>query len=90
MNTGKQKGTVSIRIDVELLEQIKREAKEENRSLSSYLEGLLYRFGYGTPDQTSPDLTVEEQRAIRQGLDDIRNGRFTVYEDPSKIWESIQ
>lgn len=40
------KESTSIRIDAGILEQIKREAKADNRSLSNYLETLLYRLGY--------------------------------------------
>lgn len=40
------KESTSIRIDAGLLAQIKADAKAENRSLSNYLETLLYRMGY--------------------------------------------
>lgn len=41
-----QKTTASIRIDSELLNVLKNEAKAENRSLSNYIETVFYRFGY--------------------------------------------
>ena len=46
MSTLGLKEATSIRIDAGRLEQIKREAKADNRSLSNYLETLLYRLGY--------------------------------------------
>ena len=46
MSTLRLKEATSIRIDAGILEQIKREAKADNRSLSNYLETLLYRLGY--------------------------------------------
>lgn len=46
MSTLGLKEATSIRIDSGILEQIKREAKADNRSLSNYLETLLYRLGY--------------------------------------------
>ena len=46
MSTLGLKEATSIRIDAGILEQIKREAKADNRSLSNYLETLLYRLGY--------------------------------------------
>ena len=46
MSTLGLKEATSIRIDAGILEQIKREAKSDNRSLSNYLETLLYRLGY--------------------------------------------
>lgn len=46
MNQNTLKAPASIRIDANLLEQIKKDAQMENRSLSNYIETLLYRFGY--------------------------------------------
>jgi hypothetical protein len=40
------KASTSIRIDASVLEQIRSEARAENRSLSNYIETLLYRMGY--------------------------------------------
>ena len=40
------KASTSIRIDANILAQIREEAKAEHRSLSNYLETLLYRWGY--------------------------------------------
>ena len=40
------KVTVSIRIDASMMAQLRADAKDENRSLSNYLETLLYRIGY--------------------------------------------
>ncbi|WP_297719675.1 toxin-antitoxin system protein [uncultured Porphyromonas sp.] len=38
--------STSICKDSDLLEQMKKEAKAENKSLSNYIETLLYRMGY--------------------------------------------
>lgn len=47
MNTViQEKTSTSIRIDTGLLSQIREEAKAENRSVSNYIETLLYRVGY--------------------------------------------
>ena len=46
MNGATLKTSISIRIDSDLLDQMKKEAKAENRSLSNYIETLLYRMGY--------------------------------------------
>ncbi len=40
------KGVATIRIDADLLDALKTDAKADNRSLSNYLETLLYRIGY--------------------------------------------
>ena len=40
------KSPMSLRIDAGVLSQIKAEAQSENRSLSNYVETLLYRMGY--------------------------------------------
>lgn len=46
MNMTNIKASTSIRIDANILSQIREEAKAEHRSLSNYLETLLYRWGY--------------------------------------------
>ena len=46
MDKATLKTSTSIRIDSDLLEQMKKEAKAENKSLSNYIETLLYRMGY--------------------------------------------
>lgn len=46
MSTTGIKESTSIRIDRGILASLKSEAKAENRSLSNYLETLLYRMGY--------------------------------------------
>ena len=43
MDTTIAKSSVSIRIDSVLLKQLREEAQNENRSLSNYLETILYR-----------------------------------------------
>ena len=40
------KSSMSLRIDSGVLSQIKEEAYSKNRSLSNYVETLLYRMGY--------------------------------------------
>lgn len=40
------KASVLIRIDKSILSQLKEDAKLESRSLSNYIETLLYRLGY--------------------------------------------
>lgn len=57
------KESTSIRIDAGLLAQIKEEAKADNRSLSNYLETLLYRMGYRPYNEE----TVQACREAREG-----------------------
>lgn len=47
MDSTEPKVTTTIRVDASILEQIRNEAKLENRSLSNYIETLLYKMGYG-------------------------------------------
>lgn len=53
----------SIRIDASILETIKAEARSENRSLSNYIETLLYRLGYRPYNEE----TVQACREAREG-----------------------
>lgn len=46
MDKATLKTSTSICKDSNLLEQMKKEVKSENRSLSNYLEPLHYRMGY--------------------------------------------
>lgn len=46
MDKATLKTSTSISIDSDLLEQTKKKAKSENRSLSNYLEPMHYRMGY--------------------------------------------
>lgn len=57
------KESTSIRIDAGLLAQIKQEAKADNRSLSNYLETLLYRMGYRPYNEE----TIQACREAREG-----------------------
>lgn len=57
------KESTSIRIDAGLLAQIKEEAKADNRSLSNYLETLLYRMGYRPYNEE----TIQACREAREG-----------------------
>jgi len=47
MDSTESKVTTTIRIDASILEQMRSEARAENRSLSNYIETLLYKMGYG-------------------------------------------
>ena len=55
------KASTSIRIDANLLSQIREEAKSEHRSLSNYIETLLYRLGY-RPYNEETFLACQEAR----------------------------
>jgi len=46
MNTTMPKSSASINIDAGMLGQIQEEAGRANKTLSDYLESLLYRLGY--------------------------------------------
>lgn len=63
MTTPGSKESTSIRIDASLLAQIKEEAKADNRSLSNYLETLLYRMGYRPYNEE----TIQACRDARNG-----------------------
>lgn len=63
MKTTGIKSAASIRIDSGLLDQIKSEAKADNRSLSNYLETLLYRLGYRPYNEE----TIQACREVKEG-----------------------
>lgn len=63
MNVTNIKASTSIRIDANILSQIREEAKAEHRSLSNYLETLLYRWGYRPYNEE----TVQACQEAREG-----------------------
>lgn len=77
MDTTITKSTASIRIDSELLKRLKEEAKEENRSLGSYLEALLFRMGYSV--QRKEEIATPELKAkIEKARADYKKGKGKV------------
>lgn len=77
MDTTITKSTASIRIDSSLLKQLKEEAKEENMSLGSYLEALLFRMGYGVRREEET-ITPELKAKIEKAREDYKKGRGKV------------
>lgn len=67
MNT--LKAGASIRIDASILETLKAEAKANNRSLSTYVESLLYRLGYRPDNEETLQACRDAQMGI--GLEEI-------------------
>lgn len=63
MNTTITKSSASIRINSGVLKQLKEEAKREDKSLSNYLEALLYEMGYRPCNEE----TVQACREVREG-----------------------
>lgn len=61
------KSTTSIRIDSSMLNQIKKEAKAENRSLSNYIETLFYRMGYRPYNEATAKACSEAKRGAFHG-----------------------
>ena len=61
------KSTTSIRVDSSMLNQIKKEAKAENRSLSNYIETLFYRMGYRPYNEETAKACSEAKRGAFQG-----------------------
>jgi hypothetical protein len=72
-----EKSSAHIRIDAGVLEQLRAEAKHENRSLSNYIESIFYRIGY-KPSSTQQVITPELQARIDKAREEIRSGNCTV------------
>lgn len=68
MNDGKS--VASIRIDASMMAQLKADAKDENRSLSNYLETLLYRVGYRPMNADTLEAYRESLRGEMAGVVD--------------------
>ena len=72
-----EKSSAHFRIDAGVLEQLRAEAKHENRSLSNYIESIFYRIGY-KPSSTQQVITPELQARIDKAREEIRSGNCTV------------
>lgn len=64
------KSVASIRIDSDILDTLKKEAKADNRSLSNYLETLLYRLGYRKDNATTLEALKEAKSGESAGIVD--------------------
>ena len=70
--TIKTKSSASIRIDTDLLNILKSNAKRDNRSLSNYLETILF--------EIIPQKSIDRTEGICQGLREvkmIKEGKLT-------------
>ena len=68
MNEGKS--VASIRIDASMMDQLRADARDENRSLSNYLETLLYRMGYRPMNEDTIEAYRESLRGEMAGVVD--------------------
>lgn len=57
MNTAKS--VASIKIDANLMRQLKADAKADNRSFSNYLETIFLKFGYRPYNQDTYEAYTE-------------------------------
>ena len=62
--TIKTKSSASIRIDTDLLNILKSNAKIDNRSLSNYLETILF--------EIIPQQSIDRTEGISQGLREVK------------------
>ena len=86
------KSSISIRIDSMLLKQLKEEAQNENRSLSNYLETILYRIGYKEPKGDDGMLVHELKAKIDRAREDYKSGQGTTcktVKDSVALFESL-
>ena len=67
------KTSTSIRIDTDILSQIRAEAKAEHRSLSNYLETLFYRWGYRPNNQATFEACESARAGAYAGTIDTRS-----------------
>lgn len=73
MATAVVRKPVSFRLNVDLLEELKRKAASANRSLNNYVESVLLDDVYNEPN--------EETRAA---IEEVKSGR-----NPKKVYSSV-
>lgn len=70
MNTTALKASTFIEIDAGILSQIKEDAKSEHKSLSDYIESLLYRLGYRPYNEETLEALQEAREGRCEGVVD--------------------
>lgn len=70
MNTTAIKASASIKIDADILAQVRQAAKAEHKSLSNYLENILYRFGYRPYNEETAQACQEAKERKSEGIVD--------------------
>ena len=73
MNTTALKASTFIEIDAGILSQIKEDAKSEHKSLSDYIESLLYRLGYRPYNEETLEALQEAREGCCAGVVDTTN-----------------
>lgn len=71
MQTSIHKSEASICIDTSLLNTLRMEARADNRSLSDYLEMLLYRYGYRRDNPETLAALKEAKEGKSAGMVDV-------------------
>ena len=71
METGMVKKQTAFRLNANLLERLKEQAKRANRSLSNYVECILMDSVYNEPNETTIAAIKEARSGKHAGVDDI-------------------
>ena len=66
MKTGTVKKQIAFRVNVNLLDRLKEQAKQANRSLSNYIECILMDNVYMEPNETTIS-AINEARSTERG-----------------------
>ena len=83
MDTTVRKQQTSFRLNADLLERLKSEAKKENRSLNNYVECVLMDVVYN-----------KSNKETMEAIDEVRSGRYLKNQpvdmtDPESMMKSI-
>lgn len=70
METSTIKKPTAFRLNAELLEKLKKEAKKANRSLSNYVECILMDSVYTEPNEETIEAIEEARRGEYAGIVD--------------------
>lgn len=65
-----KKASASISLDAHLLEELRADAKSENKNLSEYIQSLLYKLGYRPYNAETAKACIEMKNGIIGGIVD--------------------
>jgi len=72
--------TITLRIDDNIYNTVKRAADGDRRTISNYIEyaTINYIFNNNTVDDNEMDETKVFEKDIKKGLDDIKKGKYKI------------
>jgi len=72
--------TITLKVDDNIYDTFKKAAAGEKRTISNYIEyaAINYIFTSNSVDNTEMNEILSFEKDLKNGLDDIKNGRYKI------------